>query len=573
MPSPSVYQTQGQGGEFSYFDVPLNKSPKSPRKSFASQQKEQEEREEFSAVFEEESDWTLVDKQQQHQQVAPLSTELSSQGVLTPPLTASPMPAPAHHLYDTHSPLLRLPSGSQQIHPFPRPYSLPHSSSSVTGSGSGSGSGSNSGSGASNTASTSTLTGTEDTANVIAPRLGRSRTEDRNHLYDDFTDNRGYNHDYGDYKDFQDNNLPTSNNRDFDRSSSASLPLPAQIPFHTLPKVGEPRRSTLSLRRLGLVAGDISKNGEVDVSEIPEVVAEDSQSTTDATSSSGSSSSGTLPSTPHTRSPSPPTTTKSVPLVADPPPFRSPPTSLPCSGSRGNPNMPSIHYAASQSRPSSTFSNASSTFSYDDDATALRRRTPSYAMLSALSSSSSGDSNSNSIYGAGSSSANSPYPPPEPPTILPQPSPPYRHSHANISNTNLNSGVASDPNTTNAATTSTTTPPAPVPRITNASDLPPVLPPSRMRGSVPPDANPTSNVSHSALANAASASAPGALASSSSYPNHQATSSSNYHNAPPPYAPFLSHMPPPADSWIEVETTPSEYRLNIRLPGFKRDGM
>ncbi|KAJ3820563.1 hypothetical protein EV361DRAFT_801079, partial [Lentinula raphanica] len=42
---------------------------------------------------------------------------------------------------------------------------------------------------------------------------------------------------------------------------------------------------------------------------------------------------------------------------------------------------------------------------------------------------------------------------------------------------------------------------------------------------------------------------------------------------PPPYAPFLSHMPPPADSWIQVETKPSEYRLNIRLPGFKRDGI
>ncbi|KAF9059577.1 hypothetical protein BDP27DRAFT_1198416, partial [Rhodocollybia butyracea] len=42
---------------------------------------------------------------------------------------------------------------------------------------------------------------------------------------------------------------------------------------------------------------------------------------------------------------------------------------------------------------------------------------------------------------------------------------------------------------------------------------------------------------------------------------------------PPAYAPFLSHMPPPADSWIEVETTPGEYRLNIRLPGFKRDGI
>ncbi|KAJ7495847.1 hypothetical protein B0H11DRAFT_1716419 [Mycena galericulata] len=39
------------------------------------------------------------------------------------------------------------------------------------------------------------------------------------------------------------------------------------------------------------------------------------------------------------------------------------------------------------------------------------------------------------------------------------------------------------------------------------------------------------------------------------------------------YEPFLSHAPPPVDSWIEVETTPGEYRLIVRLPGFKRDGI
>ncbi|KAJ7045890.1 hypothetical protein C8F04DRAFT_939727 [Mycena alexandri] len=39
------------------------------------------------------------------------------------------------------------------------------------------------------------------------------------------------------------------------------------------------------------------------------------------------------------------------------------------------------------------------------------------------------------------------------------------------------------------------------------------------------------------------------------------------------YEPFLSHAPPPVDSWIEVETTQVEYRLIVRLPGFKRDGI
>ncbi|KAH9485557.1 hypothetical protein JR316_0002467 [Psilocybe cubensis] len=41
----------------------------------------------------------------------------------------------------------------------------------------------------------------------------------------------------------------------------------------------------------------------------------------------------------------------------------------------------------------------------------------------------------------------------------------------------------------------------------------------------------------------------------------------------PPYVPFLSHAPPPPDSWIQVETTMNEYRLNVRLPGFSREGI
>ncbi|CAK5281390.1 unnamed protein product [Mycena citricolor] len=39
------------------------------------------------------------------------------------------------------------------------------------------------------------------------------------------------------------------------------------------------------------------------------------------------------------------------------------------------------------------------------------------------------------------------------------------------------------------------------------------------------------------------------------------------------YEPFLSHAPPPVDSWIEVETTPADYKLVVKLPGFKRDGI
>jgi hypothetical protein len=44
-------------------------------------------------------------------------------------------------------------------------------------------------------------------------------------------------------------------------------------------------------------------------------------------------------------------------------------------------------------------------------------------------------------------------------------------------------------------------------------------------------------------------------------------------NSRAPHEPFLNDAPPPPDSWIAVETTPVEYRLVVRLPGFRRDGM
>ncbi|KIY48174.1 hypothetical protein FISHEDRAFT_8736, partial [Fistulina hepatica ATCC 64428] len=36
---------------------------------------------------------------------------------------------------------------------------------------------------------------------------------------------------------------------------------------------------------------------------------------------------------------------------------------------------------------------------------------------------------------------------------------------------------------------------------------------------------------------------------------------------------FLGPNPAPPESYIEVETTPGEYRLNVSLPGFRRDGI
>ena len=40
-----------------------------------------------------------------------------------------------------------------------------------------------------------------------------------------------------------------------------------------------------------------------------------------------------------------------------------------------------------------------------------------------------------------------------------------------------------------------------------------------------------------------------------------------------PYKPLLAHAPAPQESFIAVDTKPTEYRLVVRLPGFRRDAM
>ncbi len=44
-------------------------------------------------------------------------------------------------------------------------------------------------------------------------------------------------------------------------------------------------------------------------------------------------------------------------------------------------------------------------------------------------------------------------------------------------------------------------------------------------------------------------------------------------NAEVAHEPFLSHAPPPHNSYLAVETSPREYSLVARLPGFRRDSM
>jgi len=40
-----------------------------------------------------------------------------------------------------------------------------------------------------------------------------------------------------------------------------------------------------------------------------------------------------------------------------------------------------------------------------------------------------------------------------------------------------------------------------------------------------------------------------------------------------PYEPFLAHALPSNDAWIAVETVQREYRLLVKLPGFRRDAI
>jgi len=80
-----------------------------------------------------------------------------------------------------------------------------------------------------------------------------------------------------------------------------------------------------------------------------------------------------------------------------------------------------------------------------------------------------------------------------------------------------------------------------------STSRPPLVAPAPSRG-LPPPAPPTILDPPPARPNAAR--------------NHRA-----------PHEPFLCDAPPPPDSWIAVETSPVEYRLVARLPGFRRDAI
>lgn len=287
--------------------------------------------------------------------------------------------------------------------------------------------------------------------------------------------------------------LPT-----IDRTSSASLPLPSQIPFYALPKIGSRSGvaagaggATDSHRAgLGSLVGDVARSSTAELEEDTE-----GQRPPIKSSDSGSSgSSGSLPSA-SSVSYSRTANGRISPTISQPQPSSSNTATRPSS-------HPSNSCTSYRYQPRTSYPSESSSLGA---ATALRRSVPTM---------------SSSIF-----------PPPEPPTILPSPPlppPTYgsvstRFSSSSSCSTYAGSSCAS-------VDTALTTP--------SASEL---ACDSSVSSSIPSYQSP-------------------------SHPMRPPASE-------PPYAPFLSHAPPPADSWIEVETTPSEYRLNVKLPGFQRDGI
>ncbi|KAJ7347041.1 hypothetical protein DFH08DRAFT_700730 [Mycena albidolilacea] len=108
-------------------------------------------------------------------------------------------------------------------------------------------------------------------------------------------------------------------------------------------------------------------------------------------------------------------------------------------------------------------------------------------------------------------------------------------------------------------------PPEPPVILPTAPDAPP--------DTIPPNSRANSGATLTAGANRAGSTATGSSSSTGGSGASGSGSGASGTRGRAPYEPFLNHAPPPVDSWIEVETTQGEYRLIVRLPGFKRDGI
>ncbi|KAF9264137.1 hypothetical protein L218DRAFT_998880 [Marasmius fiardii PR-910] len=479
----------------------------------------------------------------------------------------SPLHTPSHSLHSSPQPFQFEPSFKssldsetpkstgepvkQPVFPHPRPYSLPHSSPTNSGSGSGS---SGSGHASLDGASGVGVSGVHTFGGQSVTGAGSQReTGTIDQINSSKVD--GYSPKPAPY---------FSTGTEFtlgkpDRSSSASLPLPTQIPYHTLP-----RAQLLSTRSDDYVSENGSSSGG------------SSESSTSLPSAESLSSTEYPRFRDPFRDPSSPRSLKSPSTFSQPSPS-------PLSASL--PSSPSSYATSNSPAPNHTQSTACSdvnsplTYLADDDSstsymTAMRR--PTKAPLS------------------------------HPPVILEESSP----SSLNIARSASTGSSTAQPHSVQRSTSHsihTQTPeddsraevwrnpppvqppratpsPRPVGGFVNPSDLPPVLPPQRTMSRVGHDSGcgptQTSGATPSLMNSSFSAPSSTNANPSLSLPHTPLNPHSTTQNLaltannPPAYAPFLSPLPPPPERcWIEVETTPSAYKLNVRLEGFKRDGI
>ncbi|KAF7357729.1 CBS-domain-containing protein [Mycena venus] len=308
-----------------------------------------------------------------------------------------------------------------------------------------------------------------------------------------------------------------------DRTSTASLPLPKQIPFSALPKARKPNLPSPVLER---TASEVQPQGQHQLRPPMSPKAGSSGSSSQMSNQSESSSSGSLPSAPASKSPSRSPSPSPVPASQQQqrPTTAPTPSPRPSNNALRDPAAPHLHSAVAPHHLALRLRRVVPPPAHDVH--------PRAADAARRPGGGDGDAGARGVAGG----AGGP-PPPEPPVILDLPTPdgvlPPQVQQARSSRPNSNSGLLDGAGVDGKVDG----------RVDGQGHAP-----RRDQSDTSP------NTSNTRVAR-----------------NRASTGGGQSQRAS--YEPFLSHAPPPVDSWIEVETTQGEYRLIVRLPGFKRDGI
>ncbi|KAF5322228.1 hypothetical protein D9619_001448 [Psilocybe cf. subviscida] len=335
-----------------------------------------------------------------------------------------------------------------------------------------------------------------------------------------------------------------------DRYSCASLPLPSQIPFHALLKTPEPiwhppmrcppeqdrtssdsssgpsSRSSLSIDSSNPTTQSSRSSTDPEGDAQGEKKADDRKEVRQAAQEQPSQ----VPSSP--KSPSPQQVTRNDSPIRAPQPVASPVPPKPSAAPPPpvtNPTHRPIHSHVPTARPVSPFrapmpppQHQSRTSAWADHGTAMRRfMTPAQ------------------LQHAANSNSHSPFPSTRPPQSPVQPpsssSPPFGFASASSSSSRAYQHRSYPPQQQQPSFSPATL----ASSASSTISYPPPEPPTILPGDTEDGNSRTGPFSH----------------------------------LPAPYASFLSRAPQPADTWIRVETSREEYKLNIRLPGFDRDSI